>query len=872
MDIRCFKDVKKEYMPSLIWDWCAKPTPEEIDEKLKTFSAMGLKRVYLRPSKGLITGYLSDDYFELVRTAARRCARHGIDLWICDENSNSSGSGGGEITSVHDYRMKDIVLADKADLLKTDTVVSENGNSYIVLRDMSQVRGLKRLPVPDITDSFVAGCFIEEVYDRYIRSCKRFIGCEISGFSTRISLPENALLYSKKADTHSDFKALTDSSISHRKAEYFENFSSLISSGFSNSIKEKCHENNLRLSLTVDGASFISRQANYLECDNPYLEVFSENISFTDIKLITSIRAIFGKTLSFRIKTPSYKRAESRFNTALFLASFGANEICFESCAFSLSDRRKYEPYTTVFSEDAEAEISDRIARLCHLSDKTEEKADLLVIYPSYAICAAYADKAKIKNITDEFEALMKKLIEKGLAFHVVDETILKLYTKKGNITLGGNTYSKVLLPCTSLYSESTISIIKESTSQCFTHEEIPSLEASDFDDDALNSLLNLPFSVVSDTPVFINRRIDSNGEYIYLFAQNEDANITLFGSGKKIFTADCTDGEFYELENNENGECTFLIESGKTVILLNSDSVYADIAPPLAGGIVNSHIEKLSDLPFMLTASDENILPLKTAHVCFGHKSYRDGNIDELHKAFYSLNDGETVKVKYPFNVKKDGIGEVMLYIENKDSIPILSLNGKPLPEFSPSQKDPRFFGADIGKLLSDGKNTLALEYKKCNNYTPDYESRTPSYYAVYSLTSFEPVYLAGDFDCADGEIFPAQGEYKSDVSLSGMPYYHGALHYAVKLPEEFLHESLLVVEGDFDICTVKIGKRSKTFFSGTPMAELFEIDSMGVAEIIIYNTPYNLFRTKPNPPQKFGITSIYIAKRAASPMLHSN
>ena len=868
MDIRCFKDAKNEYMPSVIWDWCAKPTPEEIDNKLSSFLKMGISRVYIRPSKGLITGYLSEDYFELIRTAARRSEKHGITLWICDENSSCSGSGGGEITSVHDYRMKDIVKTSKEDTLKTDTVICEEEDCLTVLRDMSQVRGSKRLPLPDITDDFVCQCFFEEVYDKYLRSCKRFIGTEICGISTRISLPENAVLYSKKAfdaftgDKNELISALTQPCASHHKTKYYGEINSLVSSCFTKAALKKCHENNLLLSAVVEGASIISRQDNYCSCDKPSLEVLSEDMKLADIKLLTSACAFSDKEASFRIKAPSFSRAESRFNTALFLSSFGAQEICFESSAFSLSDRRKYEPYTTVFSENAEKEISERISRLCHLSSTTKERADLLVVYPSYAIYASHGHNSS--RLLEEFEALVEKLIKNGVAFHLFEESILTKNAKiTDGITLGEKSYKKVLLPCTSLFYEDTVSLIKASGVECFVTEKVPSLDlAKIIDDELINSISSLPFVINSSAPLYINRRFDENGEYIFLCPQQGDASISLKKEDGKIFIADFTDGEFYELKLDENGECNFLVESGKTVILLDSENIFADFAPPLAGGIVNTDMKKINSLPFLLTASDENILPLKTVNACFGHKSYRDGNVDELHKAFYSLNDGETVKVKYPFTAKKNGLGDVFIYIENADAMEALSLNGKPLMPLSPSEKDPRFFGVNITDFIADGKNTLALEYKKCNNYTPDYQSRTPSYYAVYSLTSFEPVYLAGDFDCLDGSIFPCNEEYGNDVSVCGMPYYHGPLHYSVKLPEDALSGELLVVEGDFDICTIKVGKRSKTFFSGTPMIELFELDSFSTAEIIIYNTPFNLFRTTPNEPEKFGITDIYMAK----------
>ena len=161
MDIREFKNIYSKYSPSVMWDWCAKPTPEEIDARLMEFSEMGISRVIIRPSKGLVVPYLSDEYFELIRTAARRAGRYGVRIVICDENAPVSGIAGGEITTVSDYRVRDIVEIKRKDAEKNDEIVFENGEDVIVLRDISKVRASGRYPVADITDRFVSECFCE---------------------------------------------------------------------------------------------------------------------------------------------------------------------------------------------------------------------------------------------------------------------------------------------------------------------------------------------------------------------------------------------------------------------------------------------------------------------------------------------------------------------------------------------------------------------------------------------------------------------------------------------------------------------------------------------------------------------------------------
>ena len=125
--------------------------------------------------------------------------------------------------------------------------------------------------------------------------------------------------------------------------------------------------------------------------------------------------------------------------------------------------------------------------------------------------------------------------------------------------------------------------------------------------------------------------------------------------------------------------------------------------------------------------------------------------------------------------------------------------------------------------------------------------------------MTSFEPVYLCGDFDVVDSRLTFSDG-YSNDVALSGMPFYYGSLSYEASLPESDLSGKFLKVCGSFDICRIKVGKREFTYYSEEPMLELFNLDGGMVAEITIFNTAYNLFRNQKSQPQSFGIEEIVL------------
>ena len=830
MDIREFKNTDSLYAPSIIWDWCAKPTAEEIDARLCEFSDMGICAVFIRPSKGLVLPYLSEDFFELIRTAARRSAKYNISLWIFDENSPYSGNGGGEITSVADYRMRSFAKVAKGDIQKSDIVIDEGNNTCIVLRDYSTIRTAKRVPLADITDPFVTECFLNHVYDKYIRQCKRFIGCEIRGFLTQVNLGYDDALYSPAAlkklgidDLAKASDKLTDND-KEFKSDYYAKVSECVSQSYTALVSEKCNLNEMKLFTSVCTSPYISCQLQYIKSDCISLQIEAQSPDFVQIKLAQTISTQFSKPLMVRLQLPPFAPCSQRADAAAFFSAMGAQQICYDSVAFSLSDRRKYENHTVSLSKFSERDITNRISRFCNVSANTQNESRLLIIYSPFNDAA--------------YQELSQKLIKKGIDFHMVEEAFFESYaTISGDrINIGSASYDSVICPDDMELSQFS-----------GTRIALDAAEEYDFSDASV--------SFSSDKEVYVNRRSDDDCEYIFITAK-EDTVITFPKMEHSLFAADSSNGEIYKLPCND--DCTtFTLKAGKTVLILHGANISADIMPPMTDEIVITPLTTRCSIDFALSAADENILPLKNVNACFGKKSYRENSIDNLHKEFYALSDNETVKVKYPFSVNLKSIGTVRAYIENADSLDFAELNGKRLDGFVPSDKDPRFMGLDVTKLLADGKNTFALEYKKSNNYTPDFSSLTPAHFYSYNITSFEPIYLCGDFDCKDSALIEPQ-EYESDVSAFGMPYYYGSLTYSARLPENDLTGTLLKICGDFDVCRIKIGKRERVFFSESPLIEVFNLDCGSEVQISVFNTPYNLMRTSAQCARPFGIRSI--------------
>jgi hypothetical protein len=92
-----FVEPPREYTTAPFFVWNAEITKEEIDKHLLSFKNAGSSQVIIHPRPGLITEYLSENWFELYKYTVEKGKELGMDIWIYDENSYPSGFGGGHV-------------------------------------------------------------------------------------------------------------------------------------------------------------------------------------------------------------------------------------------------------------------------------------------------------------------------------------------------------------------------------------------------------------------------------------------------------------------------------------------------------------------------------------------------------------------------------------------------------------------------------------------------------------------------------------------------------------------------------------------------------------------------------------------------------
>jgi hypothetical protein len=90
-----FADPPRQYASAPLWVWNDMLTDEEVVGTLRDLAAQKVKQAFVHPRPGLMTPYLSPEWFRLWKVVLKEAERLDMNIWIYDENSYPSGFAGG---------------------------------------------------------------------------------------------------------------------------------------------------------------------------------------------------------------------------------------------------------------------------------------------------------------------------------------------------------------------------------------------------------------------------------------------------------------------------------------------------------------------------------------------------------------------------------------------------------------------------------------------------------------------------------------------------------------------------------------------------------------------------------------------------------
>jgi hypothetical protein len=92
---KIFADPPREYSSGPLWTWNDNLTEQHIRLTMRDLASQKVKQVWVHPRPGLLTPYLSPEWFRLWKIALDEAEKLDMNVWIYDENSYPSGFAGG---------------------------------------------------------------------------------------------------------------------------------------------------------------------------------------------------------------------------------------------------------------------------------------------------------------------------------------------------------------------------------------------------------------------------------------------------------------------------------------------------------------------------------------------------------------------------------------------------------------------------------------------------------------------------------------------------------------------------------------------------------------------------------------------------------
>ncbi len=94
---KIFAAPPREYATAPLWVWNDMLTDEQIRGTMRDLAGQKVMQVFVHPRPGLMTPYLSDEWFRLWKVALDEAEKLDMNVWIYDENSYPSGFAGGHV-------------------------------------------------------------------------------------------------------------------------------------------------------------------------------------------------------------------------------------------------------------------------------------------------------------------------------------------------------------------------------------------------------------------------------------------------------------------------------------------------------------------------------------------------------------------------------------------------------------------------------------------------------------------------------------------------------------------------------------------------------------------------------------------------------
>lgn len=524
------------------WSWNGDLQEERVRNSIRRLNDQGFAGFFMHARAGLITEYLSDDWFKACRVAVEEASILGMTAWIYDEDGWPSGFGGGRISGLGElYQGKYFKYAFSFDdIPQGGTILSafqKDGEKWYRVDNCEADLFFYYLVEPnyvDLLSTVVTEEFIKHIHEKYKLELGEYFGSVIPGIFTdepqfhakdfpySFELPD---YFSKKfdydfIDNMYRFLPGSDSKADKQfRLDYWTTVEEMMRSNFSKKIYDWCEENNLLFTGHYPGEDSLIQQIvstagvtpKYEFMQLPGIDHLGRRITPPLLtKQVTSVAKQFDRK---RVLSETFGCSGWDVTLAKlahiwgYQAAAGVNLPCFHLTPLSILGRRKRD-YPAFFSYHTNwwnyaHLLTNWMQNLNVLLSEGDWTEDVLVVSPMSSIMVSHNnDSAYEEMIAASYRKLLEGLEHIQIGYDIGDEILMRRHGKVvgKHYVLGSRMYSTIILAKTDSLNTETIEQLEEfqnSGGEIICIEENPILKHN-----IASSLVELP--VVQNRPSFL--------------------------------------------------------------------------------------------------------------------------------------------------------------------------------------------------------------------------------------------------------------------------------------------------------------------------------------------------------------------------------
>lgn len=501
-----WRKIEATWRPAPFWSWNDAMNSKELARQIREMAEKGWGGFFMHARVGLVTGYLSPQWMDLVRTCIAEAKATGTAAWLYDEDKWPSGFAGGEVPEKDKaYRSRALVLLKKEELTADDAVLAEAEGKYIARR-IAPLGNLwfNGASYVDLMNPEAVKFFFETTHERYAKELGEHFGKEIPGIFT----DEPCYLMEGHYDVPTVpwseylpdfFQQLKGYDITEHLLElffdegefqkirfdFYDAATRLFRESFTRQYYDWCNQNNLKLTGHFMAEDNLAYQTQWVGAAMPHYEFMhwpgidklGRNLQqLVTVKQLTSVADQLDKERSFCEVFGCTGQQNSFFHRKWigdWQAALGINFVNEHLSLYSMRGERKRDYPPNLFYQqpwwEEEGGFAEYLGRVSKAVTQGKRALDILILHPIASVWSLYSplhkqvDLALEQTIEVPFEELSQALVEAKLDFHYGDEIIMEDHAQiKGKkLVVGSHEYGTVIIPPSLTLHQKTVELLK---------------------------------------------------------------------------------------------------------------------------------------------------------------------------------------------------------------------------------------------------------------------------------------------------------------------------------------------------------------------------------------------------------------------------